>query len=564
MLTARTYLALQDWPAAERTFLLDPRFAVIGGSGDGQTALSETAALSPELLIVDSVLSGMDGQTLLRHLQQRIQPPRTVYLMRFFREKAPLADEALPWPGTAEALLTAARQAVSHPLPCLAAAHESLRLTLAEALLDALAMPRTLKGFSATALAAETPSGTADAAMAAAGVKDGQTVTQKELYAADPEGTVSFANLETRVRENNLTVRMLEESIASIDVVDYEKMYDDLKDALNSIAKTQRAMLQLGQLDSAMGNTSLSGSFSSEYIFSSLDASYDSLRDTFDDLKDGKIQDDYAAAKRQLENAENQVVMGAETLYMAILEMQNTRSSLQRQLDALDRTVEEMELRYKLGQISALTLQQVKDGRTQMSSGISTLDMNIRNYTRQLEVMLGLEQAGSLTLTEPPQVSDKLVAEMDYDTALAAAKEKSYDLFAAQRTLDDAQETYKDSIKGYGQNNYHYKSAVHTYEAAKYTYQSTVQSFEMNFRAMYDAVADYQQVLKASQSALDYQKNAYAASQLKYQQGSISKNALLEAQDSLASAEADVSTAKHNLFSAYHTYLWAVEYGILN
>ena len=417
---------------------------------------------------------------------------------------------------------------------------------------------------SATALAAETPSGAADAAMAAAGVKDGQTVTQKELYAADPEGTVSFANLEARVRENNLTIRMLEESIASIDVVDYEKMYDELKDGLNEIAKIQRTMLQLGQLDSAMGNTSLSGSFSSEYIFSSLDASYDSLRETFDDLKDGKIQDDYAAAKRQLENAENQVVMGAETLYMAILEMQNTRASLQRQLDALDRTVEEMELRYKLGQISALTLQQVKNGRTQLASGIATLDMNIRNYTRQLEVMLGLEQTGSLTLAEPPQVSDKQVAEMDYDTALAAAKEKSYDLFAAQKTLDDAEETYKDSIKGYGQNNYHYKSAVHTYEAAKYTYQSTVQSFEMNFRTMYDAVADYQQVLKASQSALDYQKNACAASQLKYQQGTISKNSLLEAQDSLASAEADVATAKHNLFSAYHTYLWAVEYGILN
>ena len=432
--------------------------------------------------------------------------------------------------------------------------------------ITAMALSLALCGslLSATALAAETPSGAADAAMAAAGVKDGQTVTQKELYAADPEGTVSFANLEARVRENNLTIRMLEESIASIDVGDYEKMYDERKDALNEIAKIQRTMLQLGQLDSAMGNTSLSGSFSSEYIFSNLDASYDSLRETFDDLKDGKIQGDYAAAKRQLENAENQVVMGAETLYMAILEMQNTRASLQRQLDALDRTVEEMELRYKLGQISALTLQQVKNGRTQLASGIATLDMNIRNYTRQLEVMLGLEQTGSLTLAEPPQVSDKQVAEMDYDTALAAAKEKSYDLFAAQKTLDDAEETYKDSIKGYGQNNYHYKSAVHTYEAAKYTYQSTVQSFEMNFRTMYDAVADYQQVLKASQSALDYQKNACAASQLKYQQGTISKNSLLEAQDSLASAEADVATAKHNLFSAYHTYLWAVEYGILN
>ena len=267
--------------------------------------------------------------------------------------------------------------------------------------ITAMALSLALCGslLSAPALAAETPSGAADAAMAAAGVKDGQTVTQKELYAADPEGTVSFANLEARVRENNLTIRMLEESIASIDVVDYEKMYDELKDGLNEIAKIQRTMLQLGQLDSAMGNTSLSGSFSSEYIFSSLDASYDSLRETFDDLKDGKIQDDYAAAKRQLENAENQVVMGAETLYMAILEMQNTRASLQRQLDALDRTVEEMELRYKLGQISALTLQQVKNGRSQLASGIATLDMNIRNYTRQLEVMLGLEQTGSLTLT---------------------------------------------------------------------------------------------------------------------------------------------------------------------
>ena len=104
--------------------------------------------------------------------------------------------------------------------------------------ITAMALSLALCGslLSATALAAETPSGAADAAMAAAGVKDGQTVTQKELYAADPEGTVSFANLEARVRENNLTIRMLEESIASIDVVDYEKMYDELKDGLNEIA----------------------------------------------------------------------------------------------------------------------------------------------------------------------------------------------------------------------------------------------------------------------------------------------------------------------------------------
>lgn len=416
----------------------------------------------------------------------------------------------------------------------------------------------------ATALAAETPGAAAGAAMSAAGIKGGQAAAQKELYTADPEGTVSFANLESRVRANNLTVRMLEESIASIDAVDYEKMYDELKDRLNGIARTQEVMLQMGQLDSVMGKDNLSTAVTSKYILSNLSASYDSLRATFDDLKSGKLQGDYAAAKRQLENAQNQVVMGAETLYMAVLEMQNTRAGLQRQLDALDRTVQEMELRHQLGQISALTLQQVKDGRTQLSSGISTLDMNIRNYIRQLEVMLGLEQTDQLTLTETPQVSDKLVAEMELDAALTAAKEQSYDLFSARRTLDDAKETFEDNTEDYGQNSYHYKTAAHTYEAAKYTYQSAVQSYELKFRTMFDAVADYQQVLKASLSALDYQKSACAAAELKYQQGTISKNSLLEARDSLASAEADVTTARHNLFSAYHTYLWAVEYGILN
>ena len=52
--------------------------------------------------------------------------------------------------------------------------------------------------------------------------------------------------------------------------------------------------------------------------------------------------------------------------------------------------------------------------------------------------------------------------------------------------------------------------------------------------------------------------------QLKYEQGTISKNALLTAQDDLAAAEETVATAQRNLFSAYNNYRWAVDSGILN
>lgn len=154
MLTPRVYLALQNWQTAERAFLQDARFSVIGGSSDGPTALAEAAALSPELMVVDSVLSGMDGQTLLSRLQRWIQPPRVLYLMRFAQSPVPGTDACLAWPGPLPALLRAAGDAACCPLPCLAAGHESLCLRIAQELLDDLGMPRVMKGYAAAALAA--------------------------------------------------------------------------------------------------------------------------------------------------------------------------------------------------------------------------------------------------------------------------------------------------------------------------------------------------------------------------------------------------------------------------
>lgn len=387
-----------------------------------------------------------------------------------------------------------------------------------------------------------------DAADAAGG--SGELTAHKDLYHQDAEGTVSFENVEQRVLDNSTTVKMLDASIASISETDFDKMYEDLRKNLGTIANSQYYLILAGEKDS--------------YAYAALQSSYDSLRATFDDLKEGKLQKDAEAAKRQLQDAKNQTVMGAETLYIAILEMQNTRRGLQRQLNALDRSVEEMELRYQLGQISALTLQQVKDGRTQLQSGLTTLEMNLSNYTRQLEVMLGLEQSGTLTPDEVPKVSKAQVEDMSLEDDLAAAMEKSYALFAAQRELEAAEEAYDDARSTYKSGTYQRKSAEHTYEAAQYTYQSTLENYELNFRTMFAAVADYQQVLEASESALSYQQASYAASELKYQQGAISKNTLLTAQDDLHAAEDAVTTARHNLFSAYNTYLWAVEYGILN
>lgn len=389
-----------------------------------------------------------------------------------------------------------------------------------------------------------------DAQTKETGSESEETDVAPEELVPDPVGTVSFANLDSRLRENNLNLLALEENIAALEIIDYDKMREDLRTSLNSTASMLYNLILMGQGDS--------------YVAASLQQAYDAMRTTFDDLKDGKLQEDNEAIIRQLRNAQDQVVMAAQSLYVALAEMELNDVSLDRTLAALDRTVEEMELRYELGQISALTLEQTKSGKTTAVSGKQTLEMNIANYKYQLELMLGAQLSGTIQLQPLPQVTGQDLEAMDLEADLEQAKANSYELFAAQRTLEDTKESAKESAKGYMENTYQYKAAQHQRQAAEYTYNATVQSFEMSFRTLYNQVKDDWQVLAAAQTALACQQDTYASMQLKYEQGSLSENKLKDAADEVSAAQDTVDSAKISLFSAYNNYRWAVDYGILN
>ena len=373
---------------------------------------------------------------------------------------------------------------------------------------------------------------------------------EPEIITPDAVGTVSFANVSRRLRENNLSVLSLEENINAIKAIDYDKMTDDIRKSLNGIADAQWFM-------TISGNS---------FAAKSMSSSYDSLKDTFDDIRDGKLQEDNEAVIRQLENAQDQVAMAGESLYIALTEMELNGQTLSRSITALDRTIKELNLRYDLGQISALTLEQTKAGRTSALSGQETLTMNIGTYKTQLEQMIGAELTGKIKLQGLPQVTAQQLAAMDLDKDLAAAKEASYTLFAAQRTLDDARDDFKDTAEDYMYNTgkYQYVTAQHQWQAAQYTYNAAVQSFETSFRTLYLQVKDYQQVLQAAKTALATEKDNFAAAQKKHDLGNLSDNALADAKDKVSEAQDKVDGAAIDLFSAYNNYRWAVDHGILN
>ena len=408
------------------------------------------------------------------------------------------------------------------------------------------------KRWTALLLALAMLSALAVGALADEQKKDETAAEETAQTAPDAEGTLHFENLSARMKTGYYTVMSLEENIAAIECIDYDKMYEDLRDGLNQIAETQWMMLQIP----GAGET---------YTYKSLQDQYDTLRKTFDDIKDGKLQQDNADLVRQLRDAENQLLMAGQTLYINLLGLEDQSAALTRQTAALDRTIEEVKLRYELGQVSAMTLQQTEAGKTQAESGKAALDAAVAQLRRQLNAMTGEELTAPLTLNALPGVTAEQLAAMDVEKDLEKAKAASYDLYAAKLTLDDADEEYKDKAGdlGYNEDNYEYIAVKHRWQAAQYTYNAAVQNFELSFRSLYDSVQSYASALNAAKVSLECERSDLAAAQLRYEQGMISENALHTAEDELYTAQDTVSGAERDLFTAYNNYRWAVDYGLL-
>ena len=392
------------------------------------------------------------------------------------------------------------------------------------------------------------------AALAAEAPEPEEPQTLVEGYIPDPVGSITFGNLSRRMHEGNLQVRSIQENIDILEELDYDDLKEDLRLQLNQMAQAQWMMVQFGQ--------------SGTLAYERMDQAYDAVREQFDAIKDGDMQSDNADTIRQLKNLQNQIVMAGEATYIALAAMENQQDGLERQLAALDRQITELDLRYELGHISSLTLKQAKSGRAALSSGLATLGMNLDTYKGQLELLIGADITGNISLGALPSVGQAELNAMDLEKDLAAAKANSWALYEASETHKDALKDYNDKGGDYGQtykaNDRDYTQARHTYYSAKYTYDNTVQNFELGLRNLYLKVKDCQQILSAARTALAVERDNYAAAQLKQSQGNLSQNALLEAGDKLKEAQEKVAGAENDLFSAYNTYRWAVDYGILN
>ena len=399
--------------------------------------------------------------------------------------------------------------------------------------------------------------------------------------AEDAAGTVSFENLGPRMMENNLNILALDDNIEAIESIDYKEMEKGLRMALTMLSAQQDQLDQLVEgttaaldgLNSVLADQNLGIDLSvfrpslvayPQATIATLQSQIVSYTETLKQLKNGEIESQYDNVILQLRNAQRQIVMGGETLYLALLGLEQTYQGLERNLASLDRTLAELDVRYEAGQISALTLAEAKAGRTALVSGMATLEMNMTALRRQLEGMLGEEITGTIQLQPLTAVTAEELASVNAEENLSEVKRRSYDLKSAKNARADAITEYNALRDNPTAAQYEVDMAYYTKSAADFTLQATEQSILLSFTALCDQIRDQQQILTAAQTTHSVKQSSYAAAQLKYEQGVISYNTLLTALDALNEAADAVDTAAIDLFTSYNNYCWAVEHGILN
>ncbi|MBE5783456.1 MAG: response regulator [Clostridiales bacterium] len=154
LIPSRIYVASPEALFFETILLQEPEFCLSGSADSGYIALGEILTLSPDILLLDSALPGMDGLAMLSALKERMAaPPRVLFLERMKDRawaQAALqkgADSVLFWPDEHALFLPRILSCAHLPLPALAACTEESRTWIAEAMLKQLRAPEKLKGF---------------------------------------------------------------------------------------------------------------------------------------------------------------------------------------------------------------------------------------------------------------------------------------------------------------------------------------------------------------------------------------------------------------------------------
>ncbi len=384
----------------------------------------------------------------------------------------------------------------------------------------------------------------------------------EDVNAAPPvqdEQSVGFRGLEETVRAHNQTIQAFRKTLQGIENTDLdgqfftqELQYQAQKSQYQAQAAIYRQCIE--ELSAVESSPAIAAQIRvaqlnlkmCEESIAMLDRTIAGLDDLQEEAEN-ELEDTYASTEKQLENTANGIVVGAQTAYAGIITIREGIETLDRSLAALDRNIAVVEKQVEIGMASQLTLENLEQTRRTAAAQCETLVKQQTATENQLSLLCGNTANTTVKPTTLPTVTDRQLADMNYEKDLEAALDNSYTIWSARDEMRKASNDYEDNVT----------STVDAYEAAKLNLEYAEESVTNSFRQLYLDVQDKKRLLDEAQAAYDMEKKNFDVDALRYERGMISKNDYLTAQDDLAAQEDAVRTVEHDLFTAYNTYDWA-------
>lgn len=379
--------------------------------------------------------------------------------------------------------------------------------------------------------------------------------------------SIGFYGLEKTVRANNQTIQSLQKTLASVgstDVVgpiedqiwNYEMQNSNLEAQKNSYEKAAQNLQN--QLNQVSGNADLEASLKAQIeqmntLANNAAANIQKNQAVINGLEDSKddapadLADTYATTEKQVENSANQIVMGAQTQYISLCTMQDNIEALDRTIAAIDRQLPVVEKQYEIGMATALDVENLKNQRMAAESSKLTLENQIASIENSLSLTLGNDAGTTVHVQKVPEVTDRQLREINYEKDLEEAKTNSYTIWQKRDALRKASNDYEDDVT----------STLDAYNAAKIDLAAAQEQVENDFRKLFNDVSEKKRLLDEAESDLELAESNFKVAETKYEKGMISKLEYENAQDTLETAKAAITTAQTDLFTAYNTYDWA-------
>ena len=356
------------------------------------------------------------------------------------------------------------------------------------------------------------------------------SVHNAAMAAANTADTLHFENLRKALEKYNANVLSLEGQIKDISSVTV-----DLGDSYNALIQMQSGVEDaLGTLDETDDNYAA--------LYTSLETLSNMLKIQIISTmtQNNSIGDSTESTKNTLNDAINQVIKGAETLYIAIVTMEDGLDAMNRGLETLDRAVAITEKRQELGMASAYDVESIRHQRSQLQSQMESLKFQISSNKVTLEGMCNMELNGSVKLGALSMPTQAELDAVSYDKMLNTAMGRNVD-------VANAEISYNTKSSG----------------ANKNALSGAKETFAAKFKVVCMTVPEDTRLVTAAQETVDFQQRTFDIAAKKYELGMLSHEEYLSAKSDLDSARDDLKTAQRNLFSAYRAYVNATQYGLV-